>query len=190
MCISGLARNINDWKLTGRKKKEVMKTTSHSEHHQWCRHIFHSSCIRWWLTTYVVFSSFIRAAVQCIDRSRALSWYGLLMSFPVAGLGLVPLLISWLCASISVSRTHPNHVKGYRMLWKSMQMKIRDSPFDNTNYQPYGRFIIHLRNSSIQGHYFQIPLLQIWTQIQICLKEYLMKGAITTQYVLVPLWVM
>lgn len=40
MCISGLARNMNDWKLTGRKKKEVMKTGGHSEHHPWCCHTY------------------------------------------------------------------------------------------------------------------------------------------------------
>lgn len=186
MCISGLARNINDWKLTGRKKKEVMKTTSHSERHQWCCHIFHSSCIHWWLATYhVVFSSFIRAAVQCIDRSRAISWYGLLMSFPVAGLGLVPLLIYWLCASISVSRTHPNHVKGYRMLGKNLWKWKSVPPLlitQITNLMAGSSFTYETAVLKFPYYRFGHKSKSVWRNIS-------WKG-LTTQYVLVPLWVM
>lgn len=95
MCISGLVRNMNEWKSTGRKKKG-MKTSSHSECLQPGQHIFlyllHDYWIQWWRIMKIL-SSYM----QLYSILIALNWYGLVMSFPAKAFGLVSLHTSWLC---------------------------------------------------------------------------------------------
>lgn len=75
MCISGLVRNMNEWKSTGRKKK-ALKTSSHSECHQPGQHIFlyvlHDS-LDLAITTYHEVS--VSSYMQLCSVSIALNWY-------------------------------------------------------------------------------------------------------------------